>query len=389
MIFGKERTIMIKNIFSGIKLPSLGLGCMRLPVDGDREISTSEVKDMVAYAMEHGVNYFDTGYDYHGGKSETVMGDILSEYDRESFYLADKFPGYSPRNWRRVKEIFEEQLLRCRVDYFDFYLFHNLSELNVEAYLDPKYGIFDYLIEQKNNVRIKHLGFSAHGSVDTIRKFLDAYGDHMEFGQLQINYIDYEFQHAKEKIELLDSYSIPVWVMEPLRGGKLVTPPSPFDSQIKEVFPNLRTHEVAFSFVRSIPSVKLTLSGMSNMEQLKDNIEIFSKEQELSSAQFEDLVNIARRITAVGTVPCTSCRYCTEECPMGLDIPLLIEYYNEHTFSGGGFIVPSAVASLPRDKRPTACIGCRHCEAVCPQSIKIADVLTSLSDKLGLKKPQE
>ncbi len=376
---------MITKEFCGITLPALGLGCMRLPTDENRAIRVPEVAEMVAYAMGHGVNYFDTGYDYHEGMSERVLGQVLAAYPRDSYYLADKFPGYAPLNWRKVEAIFEEQLARCGVEYFDFYLFHNVCELNIDAYLSPKYGIMDYLWRQKEAGRIKHLGFSVHGSGETTKRFLAAYGERMEFCQIQLNYIDYEFQQAKEKLALLRQYNIPAWVMEPLRGGKLASLPALYAEKLQAVLPGTRPHEAAFRFVYSMPEVTLTLSGMSNLEQVRDNIGIFSHPAPLSPDGQKALLELAAEMTAVGTVPCTGCRYCTAHCPAGLDIPKLIGYYNEHTFSGGGFIVPSAVAAMPRDKRPNACIACRACEALCPQNIRVADVLADLSDKLHLK----
>ena len=199
------------------------MGAMRLPViDGDDgKIDEAAAKEMVEYAMEQGINYYDTAWGYHGGNSETVLGKALGRYPRESYYLATKFPGYDLANMPKAEEIFEKQLEKCGVDYFDFYLFHNVCEMNIDAYLDEKYGIYTYLMEQKKNGRIKHLGFSAHGSCEVMKRFLEAYGPDMEFCQIQLNYIDWTFQEAKEKTELLRSWQIPVWVMEPLRGGKL------------------------------------------------------------------------------------------------------------------------------------------------------------------------
>ena len=216
---------MVYRDFQDLKLSALGMGAMRLPViDGDdARIDEAAAEQMVAYAMEHGVNYYDTAWGYHNGNSELVMGKALSKYPRDKFYLATKFPGYDLSNMPKVKEIFEKQLEKCQVEYFDFYLFHNVCEMNIDAYLDEKYGIFEYLMEQKKNGRIRHLGFSAHGSYDVMKRFLDAYGEHMEFCQIQLNYIDWTFQDAKAKVELLKEHNIPVWVMEPLRGGKLAT----------------------------------------------------------------------------------------------------------------------------------------------------------------------
>ena len=187
----------------------------------DAKVDEKAAAEMVGYAMAHGVNYYDTAWGYHSGQSELVLGKALAQYPRETFYLADKFPGYDLSNMGKIQEIFEEQLKKCGVDYFDFYLFHNVCEMNIDAYLDPQYGIFEYLMEQKKNGRIRHLGFSCHGNLPVLKRFLEAYGSHMEFCQLQINYIDWTFQNGKEKVDLLNEYHIPVWVMEPLRGGRL------------------------------------------------------------------------------------------------------------------------------------------------------------------------
>ena len=216
---------MIYREFQGEKLSALGMGAMRLPVaDGDdARIDEAAAAAMVDYAMAHGVNYYDTAWGYHNGNSELVMGRALARYPRESYFLADKFPGYDLSNMDKVGAIFEKQLEKCGVEYFDFYLFHNVCEMNIDAYLDPKYGIFDYLTAQKKAGRIRHLGFSAHGSYAVMKRFLEAYGSEMEFCQIQLNYLDWRFQGAKEKVELLQAYNIPVWVMEPLRGGKLAS----------------------------------------------------------------------------------------------------------------------------------------------------------------------
>ena len=215
---------MIYKQFKDLQLSALGMGCMRLPcINGDdANIDVAKTQKMVDDAIRHGINYFDTAWGYHDGKSETVIGKALRKYPRNRFYLASKFPGYDLSNMPKVEEIFEEQLKKCGVEYFDFYLFHNVCELNIDSYLDDeKFGIYSYLKKQKENGRIRHLGFSAHGEYDVIQRFLDAYGDDMEFCQLQINYLDWHFQGAKEKVELLREHHLPVWVMEPLRGGRL------------------------------------------------------------------------------------------------------------------------------------------------------------------------
>ena len=374
---------MVYRDFQDLKLSALGMGAMRLPViDGDdARIDEAAAEQMVAYAMEHGVNYYDTAWGYHNGNSELVMGKALSKYPRDKFYLATKFPGYDLSNMPKVKEIFEKQLEKCQVEYFDFYLFHNVCEMNIDAYLDEKYGIFEYLMEQKKNGRIRHLGFSAHGSYDVMKRFLDAYGEHMEFCQIQLNYIDWTFQDAKAKVELLKEHNIPVWVMEPLRGGKLATLPEKETAALKALRPDEEIPAWAFRFLQSIPEVTMVLSGMSNAEQMKANIKTFETDKPLNEKEMRALLSIADGMLN-GTLPCTACHYCVSHCPKGLDIPNLLELYNEHSFTGGGFIAPMALSAVPEEKWPSACIGCRSCEKVCPQQIKISEAMADFAAKL-------
>lgn len=270
--------------------------------------------------MENGVNYYDTAWGYHGGNSELVMGKALKNYPRESFYLASKFPGYDLSNMDKVEEIFEKQLEKCQVEYFDFYLFHNVCEMNIDAYLDPKYGIFDYLIKQKENGRIRHLGFSAHGGIDVLKRFLEAYGEHMEFCQLQLNYLDWIFQNGKEKVQLMKEHDIPVWVMEPVRGGKVAALSEDQESRLKALRPDESIAAWAFRFLQSVPEVKVVLSGMSNMEQLKENIHTYEEEKPLNEKEMDTLMGITDEMVKKTSVPCTACHYCVDHCPQGLDI---------------------------------------------------------------------
>ena len=377
---------MIYRDFQGMKLSALGFGAMRLPViDGDdARVDEPAAVRMVEKAMQGGINYYDTAWGYHGENSETVMGKALAKYPRESFYVATKFPGYDPSNWDKVEEIFEKQLEKLGVGYFDFYLFHNVCEMNIDAYLDDeKYGIYSYLMEQKRNGRIRHLGFSCHGSMPVLKRFLDAYGKDMEFCQLQLNYLDWSFQHGKEKVELLDQWKIPVWVMEPLRGGSLAKLAPSYEEQLKALRPDEEIPAWAFRFLQSQPSVTMILSGMSNEEQLEKNLVTFAEDRPLSGTEQETLLGIADKMLSVGTVPCTACHYCVSHCPQGLDIPHLIALYNEHAYTGGGFIAPMALSALPEEKQPQACLQCRSCEQVCPQQIRISEVLADFSEKLG------
>ena len=377
---------MFYKDFQGLKLSALGLGNMRLPViDGDdSRIDKETVREMVRYCMDSGINYYDTAYGYHGGNSELVLGEVLQEYDRNSFYLANKFPGYDLSNMPRVKEIFEEQLKKCRVDYFDFYMFHNVCEMNINQYLDPKYGIFDYLIEQKKNGRIKHLGFSAHGDIECMTRFLDAYGRDMEFCQIELNYFDYKFQDAKGKVDLLRKWNIPVWVMEPVRGGQLATLSEEDAAKLKEARPDEGIPAWAFRFLQSIPEVTVILSGMSDMDQVKANISTFEESKPLNEREMSLILGIADEMISRTTVPCTGCHYCVSHCPKGLDIPFLLKLYNEAMVAGSGdFIAPMALASIDADKQPECCISCHSCEKVCPQTIHIPEHLSRFAAKMG------
>ncbi len=373
---------MIYKSFQDRSLSALGLGCMRLPTTEDGSIDVEETRELVTYAMREGINYYDTAWGYHGGQSETVMGEILENYPRESFYLASKFPGYDLNNMDKVEEIFEAQLKKCRVEYFDFYLVHNVCELNINQYLDPQYRIREYLLEQKKNGRIRHLGFSAHGTIPTMKRFLEVYGPAMEFCQIQLNWLDWDLQDAKGKVELLREHHLPIWVMEPVRGGKLAQLEPTYAQQLAALRPDWTPARWAFRFLQSIDDVVVTLSGMSNREQLQENCETYQSDASLTPEETAALFAVAKEMTAQKTLPCTACRYCTSYCPMGLDIPYLIGLYNEHAYSGGGFLAPMAVGALPEDKRPAACLGCRACEAVCPQNIRISEMMTDFAGKL-------
>ncbi len=375
---------MIYKEFQNLKLSALGLGAMRLPViDGnDAAVDAAATEEMVAYAMEQGINYYDTAWGYHSGNSETVIGKALGKYPRENFYLATKFPGYDLANMPKVEEIFEKQLEKCGVDYFDFYLFHNVCEMNIDAYLDKQYGIYEYLMEQKRNGRIRHLGFSAHGDLDVMKRFLEAYGKDMEFCQIQLNYLDWSFQNAEAKVELLKSYNIPVWVMEPLRGGKLVKLPEEQGQRLKAARPEEEIPAWAFRFLQSIPGVTMILSGMSNMEQLQANIRTFGEEKPLAKEEMDMLMDVVSAMKN-NTLPCTACHYCVSHCPKGIDIPKILELYNEHSLTGGGFLAPMAIGAMPKEKQPSACVGCRSCEKVCPQQIKISETMSNFAAQLG------
>ena len=372
---------MIYKSFGDIKLSALGLGTMRLPtIDGDNgRIDIETTKKMVKYAMDAGINYYDTAWMYHKGTSELAIGEVLKDYPRESFYLASKFPGFGKDKLSKVEEIFETQLKKCQVEYFDFYLFHNVCEDNIDGYLDPAYGIYDYLMKQKENGRIRHLGFSTHGSLDTMKRFLDAYGKDMEFCQIQLNYLDYKLQDAKAKLELVAKYNIPIWVMEPVRGGRLAALEKDDEETLKALRPDCSIPEWAFRFLQGFEAVTVTLSGMSNMDQLTENIKTFCEEKPLNENEFKVIMEIVDRMIEKSAVPCTSCRYCVEKCPKSIDIPAVIAAYNEYFKNQD----KDFLMALDKEKGPAACIACRQCEKLCPQGIKISEVMKKAAAIIG------
>ena len=371
---------MIYRDFKGEKLSLFAMGTMRLPViDGDdARIDEDAARAMFDYALEHGVNYFDTAWGYHGGTSELVTGRALARHPRESFNVASKFPGYDLSNMGKVEEIFAKQLEKCQVEYFDFYLVHNVCEPNIDAYLDDeRYGTVSYLKKMRDEGRIRHLGFSCHGQMDVLERFLEAYGADMEFCQLQLNYLDWTFQDAKEKMELAGRYDLPIWVMEPLRGGQLARLTDEQFAPLKAMRPDETQVGWALRFLQSLPEVTTVLSGSSSLEQMAENIALFEEERPLSAEETEALLGVADDMVRSNVLPCTACRYCTSHCPVGLDIPMLLALYNEHKLTNGGFIAPMMLGTLPEDERPAACIGCGTCSSVCPQQI---DIPTALAD---------
>ena len=371
---------MIYSNFQDEQLSLLGFGAMRLPCREDGSIDEERTSKMVAMAMEAGVNYFDTAYPYHGGQSERVMGRILKAYPRESYKLATKYPGHQIlSDGYNPAEIFEEQLLKCGVDYFDFYLLHNVNEKSMEVYMDPRWGIVDYFKEQKRRGRIRHLGFSSHAQVEGLEKFLDYCGADMEFCQIQLNYMDWTLQRAKEKYELLTKRNIPVWVMEPVRGGMLANLNEENTAKLRAVRPDSSVASWGFRFLQGLPNVKMVLSGMSSEEQMADNLKTFRQRDALDQEETELLLSIAKGM--MDLIPCTGCRYCCEGCPQGLDIPALLSVFNELRVSPS-VNVAMRVEFLPEEKKPTACIGCGKCARSCPQNIRIPEELKKLAEKL-------
>ena len=367
---------MIYFDFKDIRLSKLGLGCMRLPLREDKSIDEDEVFAMVDYAIENGINYFDTAYPYHEGKYEIVIGKALKRYPRDSFYLADKYPGHQIASEYHPDEIFEKQLQKTGVDHFDFYLLHNVYENSINVYEDPKWGIIDYFAKQKEAGRIRFLGFSSHAKAENLERFLDRHPGLFDFCQIQLNYLDWTLQEAEKKVELLNKRNLPFMVMEPVRGGKLATLDDADLERLKQLRPDDTAVDWAFNFLLSKKGHAVILSGMSDMKQLKENIDTFNRNNPLNEKETELILQIAEKLK--DSVPCTKCRYCTEGCPMSISIPEMIATYNEIK------TMPSTNAimwldTVDEDKLPSACLGCGACASICPQNIDIPFIMKDMT----------
>ena len=373
---------MYYNDFKELHLSGLGFGAMRLPLLEDgKTVDAPQVEAMVDYALEHGVNYFDTAYPYHGGTSETVLAGALHRHPRESWMLADKYPGHQHFDVFDPARIFEDQLRKCGVDYFDFYLFHNVCENSLDDYMNPKWGILDYFVEQRRLGRIRHLGMSCHASAANLEKILDGpYGKVIEFCQIQLNYLDWTLQDAGEKVRLLRERGIPVWVMEPLRGGRLARLPEEDLAIMKDFEPGTSAVEWAFRWLQGIDGIGMILGGMSSLEQMKADIAMFENRRPLGEFERRALGTIAEKMKH--GVPCTGCRYCCDHCPQGLDIPTLMGAWNDLSVEFN-FTPVMMMEGLPAEKQPGSCLGCGACAQVCPQMIDIPGTMAKLAEKFA------
>jgi len=372
------------NSFLGNKVSRLGFGAMRFPNKEDGTPDSEQIQKMIDCAYESGVNYFDTALVYGMGSSEKELTKALAKYPRESYYLTDKFPAHTLEESFDAPAIFEQELANCSTDYFDYYLLHNVYEKSIDNYMDPRWNILPYLIEQRNAGRIRHLGLSTHARTETLIRFLD-YCDSiepgcMEFCQIQCNYSDWYLQDSGGKYQLLTDRGIEVVIMEPLHGGAFAKLSDEAEAKLQACRPGESTASWSFRWLQAFPNMKVILSGMSAPEQVKDNIRTFSEGEPLTPAERELIEGIAREMR--NDVPCTACRYCAKVCPQGLDIPLLLHAYNEMR------VTPTMTTGmllefLPEGRKPSDCQACGKCTRMCPQNI---DIPTHLADLLECMK---
>lgn len=364
---------MIYKPFKDISLSRLGMGNMRLPVQADKAgapIDRVRAQEIIDYAMANGINYYDSAYVYHSGESEKFLGEAMKKYPRESFYFATKYilsagPDY--------KAVFEEQLARLQTDYIDFYLIHAISDGNYMKYIES--GSVDYFLEQQKEGKIRYLGFSSHASVEALAKMADHH--QWDFAQLQLNYYDWQYSDTAKEYKVLEDRNIPIMVMEPVRGGKLASLSSEAESMLKAAHPDWSMASWAFRWIQRLPQVQVILSGMSNMEQIKNNVATFAEPGALSDEDAELLLKACDVFKNHLNVPCTACRYCCDDCPMKIDIPAYLSLYNKYKTDGEWVL--ERMSSIESEGKPSDCIGCSACTGHCPQSIKVPDIMSELA----------
>ncbi len=360
-----------------VKVSLLGMGCMRLPkVDPEKEdIDYEKAQEIIDYAYANGVNYFDTAYGYHGGQSELFVGQALKKYPRESFFLASKMPIWCVKEKGDVERIFNEQLKKCQTEYFDFYLFHAQNAANFQKC--QEFGVYEFLSQMKAEGKIRRLGFSFHDTPEVLRHICDTYP--WDFAQIQLNYLDWEMQDAKAQYQILNDREIPVIVMEPVRGGVLASPCEAADILFREERPDKSVASWAIRFAASLPGVLTVLSGMSNMEQVRDNVDTMTRFEPLTDREREVIDEALEAYRKKDTVPCTGCRYCMD-CPFGVDIPKMFSLYNHYVLDRDGEDYLEAYEAQPESERADQCQACGACMEKCPQHIRIPDQMVTIRE---------
>ncbi len=364
------------------EMPKIGFGLMRLP-EKDGAIDIEQVSQMADAYMEAGFNYFDTAYVYHGGNSEKVVKEaIVKRFPRESFTIATKLPAWFLHSFEDRDKVFEEQLDRCGVDYFDYYLLHSLEDgNNYDTY--EKYDCFDWGIKKRDEGKIRHFGFSFHGTPELLVQVLDKHPE-IEFVQIQLNYADWDNKivHSGELYEILRDRNIPMIIMEPAKGGKLANLDDECAEILKAIRPDKSIASWAFRYVGSLPGIATILSGMSTPEQMEDNINTFKDFEPLSEEELAAIDKVKEIMNRVELAGCTSCKYCVEGCPMGISIPDVISAVNtKRKFPGDMRPQFFYNGLVDRYSHASDCIACGQCEGVCPQHLPIIDLMKEAVEK--------
>jgi hypothetical protein len=362
--------------FKDISLSLLGMGAMRLPQEGEGwglPIVYNQAQEIIDYCMAQGVNYYDTAYIYHNGDSEVFLGKALSKYPRESFYVADKYNFSANADY---KAQFEEQLQRLQMDYIDFYLLHGISDDAVNDYLNN--GCIEYFEEQKSKGRIKYLGFSFHSTPPIMSQITSRHD--WDFAMIQLNYLDWIHGEAQGLYNHLREKGIPIMAMEPIHGGMLANLSDENNAMLRNAEPQRSIASWALRFVADLPDITVILSGMSNIEQTKDNIATVKESKPLSDNDIEMLKKISTELFKTIAVTCTNCRYCLNDCPQALDIPTLLSVYNE--YKAGGEWRLSRLKALSKEQQPMGCTACGICVKLCPQNLDIPMCMQDMAGEL-------
>ncbi len=378
-VIGKVYTKKFKNL----DISAIGFGLMRLPLKFT-EPDVSETQRMVDYAMEHGINYYDTAWFYHGGKSELTAGKVLKKYPRNSYYLADKLPLRLLDNKEQVLQFFSEQLRRCQVDYFDFYLAHNINKSEWETL--KKCNVYEQLLQKKKEGKIKYLGFSIHDTPELLEEVINTYK--WDFVQLPINLIDWEKTdntgwygvNAKKQYEIATKAGIPVVVMNPLKGGQLATLSKAAVELLKKENPDASPASWSLRYVASLENVFCVLSGMTEMEHMVDNVNTFINFKPLTEKEEKILSNAIAVYKSSGAIVCTYCHYCMG-CPVGIDIPKIFNIYNQYKADNKKDNFISEYESIKEENRADKCISCGICKPKCPQKLDIPKLLKDVAEE--------
>lgn len=364
---------MEKRQFAGLgdDVSLLGFGGMRFPLkEGSKEVDVAATEKLIAHAMSREINYYDTAYPYHEGKAEEILGGILKAYPRDQFFLADKLPIWMLHSEEEVDTYFEEQLRRCQVEYFDYYLVHSMDGSRIP--LLEKFHVYEKLRERQKKGQIRHLGFSFHDSPEVLRQIVEAYP--WDFAQIQLNYLDWELQRAKEQYQVLEAAGLPCIVMEPVRGGSLASLSPEAVAILQQARPGESAASWAIRFAASRPGVLTVLSGMSAMEQLQDNLRVMESFQPITPEEETVLWKALAEYRKAGTIPCTGCRYCMD-CPFGVSIPEIFSLYNAYCVSRHPFGLVTSYRLLGEKHQSQHCVQCGQCMEHCPQNLPVPELL--------------